>query len=198
MKKSKLESKTSKYIIAILCVEIILCLTASIYSACWDVLYAADTNSYMYWNFSNSLATSSFWFKLLFSIGNWLLILTDFVPISLLVTSEVVKFWQAFFISSDILMYDDNLGQPAKVQASNLNEELGQVEYIFSDKTGTLTCNIMEFKCMSIGDISYGQREDGQSLNKNINNPQITNVGFQDNLIYSNMYDEKHPNYDII
>ena len=42
------------------------------------------------------------------------------------------------------------------VQSSNLNEELGQVEYVFSDKTGTLTCNIMEFKNITINGISYG------------------------------------------
>jgi len=53
-------------------------------------------------------------------------------------------------------MFDTNNGIPAKVQASGLNEQLGQIDYIFTDKTGTLTQNYMEFKKMSIGMESYG------------------------------------------
>ena len=44
----------------------------------------------------------------------------------------------------------------ARVQSSNLNEQLGMVQYIFSVKTGTLTQNIMEFKRFSAGEVSYG------------------------------------------
>ncbi len=69
---------------------------------------------------------------------------------------EVVKFFQAQFIQWDVEIYDAVRDLPTKVQTSNLNEQLGQVDYVFSDKTGTLTCNLMEFKKMSIGRYSYG------------------------------------------
>jgi phospholipid-transporting ATPase len=63
----------------------------------------------------------------------------NFVSISLLVTLEMVKFIQAQFISWDNIIFDTEKGQETKVQSSNLNEELGMIHYIFSDKTGTLT-----------------------------------------------------------
>ena len=53
-------------------------------------------------------------------------------------------------------MYDEEENVQMKAQASNLNEELGQIEYVFSDKTGTLTSNIMEFKKMTAGNQKYG------------------------------------------
>jgi len=68
----------------------------------------------------------------------------------------MVKFSQAAFMTYDIKMYDTSRDMPARVQSSNLNEELGQVEYVFSDKTGTLTCNVMEFRKMTAGPVAYG------------------------------------------
>ena len=70
------------------------------------------------------------------------------------------------FIANDAEMYDMDQDMPAAVQSSNLNEELGQIEYIFSDKTGTLTCNIMEFKKLTAGPFSYGTSESNHFITK--------------------------------
>ena len=96
----------------------------------------------------------------------WVIIFTNLVPISLMVQFEIIKLIQATLMTWDNMMIEpptytkdgklDEVDIPMRAQASNLNEELGQVEYIFSDKTGTLTCNVMEFKKFSAGNQSYG------------------------------------------
>ncbi|XP_066385394.1 phospholipid-transporting ATPase 3-like isoform X2 [Miscanthus floridulus] len=70
---------------------------------------------------------------------------------------QMIKFIQCTqFINNDLHMYHAESNTPALARTSNLNEELGQVEYIFSDKTGTLTRNLMEFFKCSIGGEMYG------------------------------------------
>ncbi|KAI1913572.1 aminophospholipid translocase [Ophidiomyces ophidiicola] len=82
---------------------------------------------------------------------------SNLVPISLFVTIEIVKYSHAFLINSDLDIYYDKTDTPATCRTSSLVEELGQIEYIFSDKTGTLTCNMMEFKQCSIAGIQYAE-----------------------------------------
>ncbi|GAA5937294.1 hypothetical protein JCM1841_006032 [Sporobolomyces salmonicolor] len=108
----------------------------------WYLLYGADSQAVSAGSFIKDILT-------------FILTLNNLIPISLIVTMEVVKFQQAAFINSDLDMYYAPTDTPALCRTSSLVEELGQIEYIFSDKTGTLTCNQMEFRQCSIGGIPY-------------------------------------------
>ncbi|CAI5500297.1 unnamed protein product [Closterium sp. Naga37s-1] len=84
------------------------------------------------------------------------MLLGYFVPISLYVTMEIVKLLQAVTISMDLHMYYEDKDIPALARTSNINEELGMVRTVLSDKTGTLTRNQMEFFKCSIAGTPYG------------------------------------------
>ncbi|XP_061660313.1 phospholipid-transporting ATPase IH isoform X4 [Syngnathoides biaculeatus] len=80
------------------------------------------------------------------------------IPVSMYVTVEMQKFLGSYFIMWDDEMFDHELGEGAVVNTSDLNEELGQVEYVFTDKTGTLTENNMEFiECCVDGHVYVAQ-----------------------------------------
>ncbi|XP_039607307.1 probable phospholipid-transporting ATPase IA isoform X4 [Polypterus senegalus] len=116
----------------------------------------------------------------------FIILFNNLIPISLLVTLEVIKFIQAFFINWDMDMVYEVTNTPAMARTSNLNEELGQVKYIFSDKTGTLTCNVMQFKKCTIAGIAYGHS--GQSSEER---------GFNDPSLLENLQ-SNHPTAAII
>lgn len=73
---------------------------------------------------------------------------------------EIVKFVQSYLLESDLDMYHDVTKTTAVARSSSLIEELGQVKFIFSDKTGTLTCNEMQFRACSIAGLSYADKVD--------------------------------------
>ncbi len=81
----------------------------------------------------------------------------NLVPISLYISLEIIRTIQAFFIYSDTFMYYEKLDYPCTPKSWNISDDLGQIEYIFSDKTGTLTQNVMEFKKCSVNGIPYGE-----------------------------------------
>lgn len=77
------------------------------------------------------------------------------IPLSLYVTIEIIKLGQVYFIHEDSHLYDKVSNKKLECRALNITEELGQVEYVFSDKTGTLTENNMVFRRCTIGGIDY-------------------------------------------
>ena len=155
-KRSDIEVRTNKLIILILIIQFALCIVAATYGTVWNytqqIPYIKEKDNSP-WEKNRFL----FFVK---TGGTWLLLFANFIPISLLLTLELAHYFQGMFIEWDWMMYFSENDQPAIVQASNLNEELGQVEYVFSDKTGTLTCNQMVFMKFSAGDHRYSLEGD--------------------------------------
>src|SRR6202011_3364567 len=71
-------------------------------------------------------------------------------------SSLIVNHPQAYFIFADIEMYYEETDQPCIPKTWNISDDLGQIEYIFSDKTGTLTQNVMEYRRCTIDGVAYG------------------------------------------
>ncbi|TMW59029.1 hypothetical protein Poli38472_007174 [Pythium oligandrum] len=138
--------------IGILCFLLFcICALAATSYVTWQHEIVKDT-----WYIKSSGPTKSRFEEFIQMLFYYFLLLYQVIPISLYVSMTSVKFLQARFIAWDKNMYHEETDTPAIVRTMELNEELGQISYVFSDKTGTLTCNVMEFRKCSIGGVSYG------------------------------------------
>ncbi|EAS00135.1 phospholipid-translocating P-type ATPase, flippase family protein (macronuclear) [Tetrahymena thermophila SB210] len=189
-KLSSLERQMNKLIIVLFLIQMLLCVFSA-YLSYFMFKDSKDEMDYLYHHDSNqdseiNISITKFIF---IKWGTWVLIFTNFIPISLLVTLELVKFYQGFQVQRDEKYYYN-----VSVQSSSLNEELGQINHIFSDKTGTLTQNKMEFKSICVEGINYGGSNQGT-------NPKISSISristFTNNLKKEKNVDFEDYNFQI-
>ncbi|XVE68522.1 hypothetical protein DITRI_Ditri09bG0074800 [Diplodiscus trichospermus] len=163
-KRSRLETHMNSEIIFLSLFLIALCTVVSVCAAVWlrrnrhklDYLpfyrrkYFSeeedDNEDYNYYGWGLEI-----FFTFLMSV----IVFQIMIPISLYISMELVRVGQAYFMIRDSQMYDESSNSRFQCRALNINEDLGQIKYVFSDKTGTLTENKMEFRCASIWGVDY-------------------------------------------
>jgi len=151
-KCSKVERMTNWLIAGVFVLQFFMCLLQGICAGFWY-----NDNEATHWYLSlNDESPVVVAVKKFFTFN---ILLLTMIPISLYVTQDITKFLQRFLMMTDRRMYYEKNDQPFIPRTTSLNEELGQIDFIFSDKTGTLTQNSMDFKCCWVAGKSYGSPE---------------------------------------
>lgn len=186
-KSSKMEALMNSLILRLLILQALLYLAACVGFLSWNI---ALYNKYpTFWKYSYNEYVEA-----LLMILTYFILFNTMLPISLIVTLELVKVCQSYFISKDEDFFNKKKGKGCNVMTRSINEELGQVEYVFSDKTGTLTCNEMELKHLMIGDGIYG----GKLKKKDALNNVYSNLDeFYDRRLRETLTDTKSAKLDI-
>uniref|UniRef100_A0A674MP16 Phospholipid-transporting ATPase n=1 Tax=Takifugu rubripes TaxID=31033 RepID=A0A674MP16_TAKRU len=155
-KCSLLERRLNTDILWCVVLLIVMCLTSAIGHGLW----VRNLNQPL---FETSLDTSPalagfhvFW--------TMIIVLQVLIPISLYVSIEIVKLGQIYFIHNDQDLYNEQLDASIQCRALNITEDLGQIQYLFSDKTGTLTENKMVFSRCSIYGVDYPHEDNARRL----------------------------------
>lgn len=156
-KSTSIDRLLNFIIIGIVFFLLSICAFCTVACAIWEGLVGQHFQVYLPWEdiIPNGTTQGATVIGLLVFFS-YAIVLNTVVPISLYVSVEVIRFAQSFLINWDDKMYYEKTKTHAKARTTTLNEELGQIQYIFSDKTGTLTQNIMTFNKCSINGRSFG------------------------------------------
>ncbi|PWA03150.1 hypothetical protein BB558_000672 [Smittium angustum] len=158
-KRSRLERMMNKQVIANFGLLAVVCITFSVTGGLMYHIYDRKRGDLLFVDGSTP--------SLIYSIRlfvSTLVLLQNVIPISLYVSIEFIKLMHAYFIFNDLKMYYEAKGIRCIPRNWSISDDMGQVSYVFSDKTGTLTRNIMDFRMCSINGLVYGKQLPGDEL----------------------------------
>lgn len=161
-KRSRLESHMNGETLILSVMLVTLCLVVSILNGIWLVVHKSELTDMQYFrlkDYSTGVTKNYNYYGVAMTVFIIFLmaviVFQIMIPISLYISMELVRLGQAYFMARDLNLYDESSKSSFNCRALNINEDLGQIKYVFSDKTGTLTENKMEFQCATIRGVDY-------------------------------------------
>ncbi|CAL8076273.1 unnamed protein product [Calicophoron daubneyi] len=152
-KRSQLERQINMDVIWCVLILAVICLTGAIGCGIWQQNFPGD--DVLFVALDRNTTTSTPVFQGFLNFWRFIIIFQSMIPLPLYVSIEFIKMHQVWHMNHDLKLYDPAVDKRIEVRAFNILEDLGQIEYVFCDKTGTLTENKMVFKQASIGGVKY-------------------------------------------
>ncbi|KAM8848723.1 phospholipid-transporting ATPase 11C isoform 1-T2 [Synchiropus picturatus] len=161
-KRSAVEKSINAFLLVYLCILVSKALVCTTLKYVWQSKPGQDEPWYN--EKTQRERDTNLYLKMFTDFLSFMVLFNFIIPVSMYVTVEMQKFLGSFFITWDKDFFDPEIQEGALVNTSDLNEELGQVEYVFTDKTGTLTQNNMEFIECCIDGFQYKHKDSSTEM----------------------------------